>query len=350
MSSKLLLEILQLPTAPLHEDAVIHYVRGFAGTHGLSCAVDRFGNLYLTNHPGTTPRCIVSAHMDHPGARVTAVRGRTATLKILGGLNKQFLPRARWRMCTAGGAWIAARTTKTIDEKNYTIACDAAPGVNNWFVLDLPRAAIRNGRVSASAIDNLAGTAAVLDWLAAHRASRTPLLGVLTRAEEIGFAGAAAVVRAQRAPKHIPWIVLEASNAKVACVTMGGGPVVRVGDRLTTFHPHMDLWLQEAARRTAAQHKDFRWQRALMTGGRMEASLYMLNGYCVGSLVVPLGNYHNSGPRGFAPEYTMLNDWINLRRMLDMATMMPPPEKIAKTYHRKLQQEIAENLKKARQE
>ena len=41
-------------------------------------------------------------------------------------------------------------------------------------------------------------------------------------------------------------------------------------------------------------------------------------GYRVGGLAVPLGNYHNQGEQGVAPENIALSDYENLVRFLEV--------------------------------
>jgi endoglucanase len=114
-----------------------------------------------------------------------------------------------------------------------------------------------------------------------------------------------------------PLVVLETSK-EMAGVRMGAGPVLRVGDRMTTFDPGMDLWLASRAAALAAAEPDFCYQRALMTGGACEASLYMLHGRRTGAIALALGNYHNMTPEGgIGAEYISMSDFDNALLLLE---------------------------------
>jgi len=92
---------------------------------------------------------------------------------------------------------------------------------------------------------------------------------------------------------------------------MGKGPVIRVGDRLRVFDPDTVLACEAAANAHAKTQKSFRFQRRLMDGGACEASAFSLAGYPTVCLAFPLGNYHNVGTRGLAPEFIDESDFRN---------------------------------------
>ncbi|MDA1002408.1 MAG: hypothetical protein O3B31_03520, partial [Chloroflexi bacterium] len=84
-------ELLPLATASFREERVLDYVRRFAAARGLACDADRAGNLYVTHRRGRVTRPLVlTAHTDHPGFVVTAVRGRRLTLEFRGGLGAEY--------------------------------------------------------------------------------------------------------------------------------------------------------------------------------------------------------------------------------------------------------------------
>lgn len=336
MSTALLLAVLSLPTAPLHEDHVVAFVKAFTQRAGLHMRTDRFGNVILQNYVRGRPELVVMAHMDHPAVEVVRVRGRDAVVAIRGGLAAQQVARARFVFYPARGEPIRG-VGRGLDARGRIRIRTVQPLPMRAFgTLDLPAPRIVNGRVKAPAIDNLAGCAQVLTLLQSVRRSTHRVMGVLTRGEEIGFHGAAALVRQRTLPRNTPIVVLEASSAKVARVAISGGPVIRVGDRLIGFDPRMDCWLQAAARRVAKRDRHFHYQRALMSGGAMEASLYVLDGLMVGALALPLGNYHNRGPRGPAPEVIAWTDWLNLQKLLRVLVTAPSVEKTVRSVKQRL--------------
>lgn len=343
MSTALLLAVLSLPTAPLHEDHVVAFVKAFAQRAGIRFRTDRFGNVILQNYVRGRPALVVMAHMDHPAVEVVRVRGRDAVVAIRGGLAAQQVARARFVFYPADRQAGPERgepirgVGQGLDARGRIRIRTVQPLPMRAFgTLDLSTPRIVNGRVKAPAIDNLAGCAQVLTLLQSVRRSTHRVMGVLTRGEEIGFHGAAALVRQRTLPRNTPIVVLEASSAKAARVAISGGPVIRVGDRLIGFDPRMDCWLQHSAARLAKRDRQFHYQRALMSGGAMEASLYVLDGLMVGALALPLGNYHNRGPRGPAPEVIAWTDWLNLHKLLRVLVTAPSVEKIVLSVKQRL--------------
>jgi hypothetical protein len=99
-------------------------------------------------------------------------------------------------------------------------------------------------------------------------------------------------------------IALENSRSFPAESPIHGGPIVRVGDRISVFSPELTSAISEVAKGLAgrdatpkASEKQFtggwKWQRKLMAGGACEASVYCAYGYESTCVCLPLGNYHN---------------------------------------------------------
>ena len=132
--------------------------------------------------------------------------------------------------------------------------------------------------------DNLASCAAILavmDRLRREKAN-ADLLGVFTRAEEVGLLGAGGIVRARTVPRRVPIIVLETSKA-LPGAEIGGGPVIRVGDAMSVFDPRIEYAIHSTARGLGKTKRSFRFQRQLMSGGVCEATLYVLYNMVVGA-------------------------------------------------------------------
>ncbi len=313
---ELLQKVLALPTAPLHEHAVIAFVKEFAAQQGLVCRADRFGNLLLHNRARGKIAMIAMAHMDHPGVEVIRSQGRVVQAWIRGGLNVQQIERAAFRFFLRDGREIVGRAHGRLKKNVLKISVAESVPLQTFGVLDLPAVRLRGDRVEARAIDNLAGTALVLAWLQSMKNARTRVMGVLTRAEEIGFCGGVHLVKTRALPRDVPIVVLETSAAAIARVTIGAGPVLRVGDRLTTFDPRIDCWMQRVALQLAKADSKFACQRALMIGGAMESSLYVMDGLMVGAIALPLANYHNQGRRAPALERISLRDWQRAHQLL----------------------------------
>ena len=93
----------------------------------------------------------------------------------------------------------------------------------------------------------------------------------------------------------MPTLSLETSKAR-GFAKVDGGPVVRVGDRLSIFDSRITHWLETAFRDLQAAKPGVTYQRLLMSGGTCEASVFHRTGLPTGALCVALNNYHNMGP------------------------------------------------------
>src|SRR2546427_6406575 len=111
-------------------------------------------------------------------------------------------------------------------------------------------------------------------------------------------------------PRGALVVAMEMSKAR-PWARIGDGPIVRLGDRMTSFDAMATYFLQEVARRSA-----IRAQRCLMDGGSTEATAFGGYGYRVGGMCLPLGNYHNIGPnRSVRAEYVSVSDLEGLLRL-----------------------------------
>ena len=322
------------PTAPYREGAVIDWLWKFARDRShLEVQSDRYHNLELRRRdvrPSLSP-LVFAAHMDHPGFRALRGerRGKAYRLdaRFLGGVAREyFVPGVRVRFF--GGAAsprarvVAVRRGEGRDGYRVELAADVPIAPGSFGMWDLPafRAPSRHpDRLESRAADDLAGVAAILALLdrieAVDPARRVDVRGLFSRAEEVGFLGALAVAEAGRLPPQSRLIVVEASKA-FAHAPIGGGPVLRVGDRATLFDDELSRWMAEVGedlRRTSRRH--FRFQRQLMDGGTCEATAYRQYGYRVAGMCLPLGNYHNmNGRGGIAAESISRADLLGLAR------------------------------------
>jgi endoglucanase len=95
---------------------------------------------------------------------------------------------------------------------------------------------------------------------------------------------------------------------------MGDGPILRIGDRASSFTSAVTAHCHRAARELAVADKRFRYQRRLMDGGTCESSAYCTLGYEGTGLCLALGNYHNVNVKRkkLGPEYIHLKDYDNV--------------------------------------
>jgi endoglucanase len=324
--------ILGTPTASFHEHRVLGLLAAHADALGLPAAQDRWGNLHV-RAPGARrgPAWVLIAHADHPGFVVTGARGREARARWFGRVEPRYFAGARVRLFPeggrpVGGRIVSARLGPRGRVRWVRLATDApvVPGaIGTW---DLPAFRLRGDRLSLRAADDLVGCtvlAGLLESLARAGAS-APVEVVFTRAEEAGLLGSTALARGRVIPARDPVLVLETSR-ELPCGRLGLGPVLRVGDRLSTFDPGLSHWLQETAAEVTRRHRGVRVQRGLMDGGVCEATPFGAFGYRTAGLAIPLGNYHNMGPDGIAAEQVDVRDLLGALRLLEALVAKPWP-------------------------
>lgn len=322
MPFSILRSVLSLPTAPFHEHRVAAFVRQFAAERGLPVTQDRFGNLIVRCQRGrkTKPLALV-AHMDHPGFEVAEVKERLVTLIPLGGVGGQSMVGAPLRIYgkpeARGVITHVEMNPQTQRAQSVVAEVDGSVRIGDFAQYDFPAFEQRGKRIYSRAIDDPAGVAVLLSTLHQLTNSQTPadVYGVFTRAEEVGFVGATALAQAEGLPKNVPVISIEMSKA-LPGAEQGKGFVVRLGDRASLFEPTLTNFLLNVAREMAAADPTFRFQQRLMDGGTCEATAFNAAGYVASGVCLPLGNYHNQGANGIAPEFIHADDYLGLVRFL----------------------------------
>lgn len=284
-----------LPTASGREDAVIAWVRAWAGRRrDLKVTTDSGGNLLVTQKGRRArPAVVAVAHMDHPAFVITSVEGRDATYEFRGGVRPEYFARARVEFVTTQ-APVKGSVTAHDPGTSTGLIRVTGPGVVRpgdvarwWF----PKRQARAGQFSAPACDDLAGCAAALAALdrARDRAGLRHFAVLLTRAEEVGFVGAIHAAKVGTVAEDTRLLSIEASRASLQA-PVGAGPVIRVGDASTVFDQEMTNLISWAAVARGLPH-----QRRLMSGGSCEATAFGVYGYRAAGLCLALGNYHNMG-------------------------------------------------------
>lgn len=323
------------PTAPFHEDFPLAVVERFAAERPkLKYSRDRHGNvLLLYNGPRSSrqARLILTAHLDHPGLLFQeAIDERTLKFGLYGGVLPTLLNGANIRLyCTSRGATQRPARgtiieTETGPQKRTTVTV-LLPRPLQWIpthpgtfgIWDLPAWRLRGQRLHALACDDLAGAAvglAFLDSLLQRNAPTSAGL-LLTRAEEVGFVGMLAALEESYLDPDALYVNIECSSIK-AGAAMGGGPVVRVGDRMSIFDPQISAALAASAQNLQTANSDLLFQRRLMDSGSCEATPLVQRGFRTGAVALPLGNYHNIGDRTLGAECIDLRDACNLVDLL----------------------------------
>lgn len=318
-----LVGLTHLPTVAGREHHVLRFIRQWLRERpALLATEDRAGNLLILHRDAPDDPVLFTAHLDHPGFVVESIDGeRDATLSFRGGVHGPYFTGARLDIHSVSAsadtppirATIVAhddpsppqRPDRVVRVRSEAPLTSITPG--DIAVWDLPEPeADPEGRFHARVCDDLAALAAALDALDQLQGTdAAPRAGLLcTRAEEIGFIGAIAACKLGTIPRAARVLALENSRS-FPDSPLGAGPIVRVGDRLSTFSPTLNAAVARVAQSltgkpdktvgTAAVDEDaaFKWQRKLMPGGACEATAYHAYGYESTCLCLPLGNYHN---------------------------------------------------------
>ena len=349
VSQKLISDVVSIPTAPFQEHKVIGYVIRFCLKHGLKMKQDKVGNIFIRIKRGRAKQPVVfTAHMDHPGFEVLSSKNGYAEVVILGGVNLDYFETAHVVIAEGDrlvrGVVAGPLKKKWMGKPVFRVRTKDHVSRGTFGYYSLPGFRMKNEMIYTKSADNLAGTALLLDLLRSLRKKRSAcdVTVVLTRAEELGFIGAIHVADDRSISRKVPLIVVETSNAKAGGVLINGGPVIRVGDKQSGFRPEVDSWMIMIADKLSKKKKSFKYQRALLSGGRCEASAYMLKGYMVGGVAFPLGNYHNNGSKTYAPEYIGSEDYADMLEFFLQLSMAPK----LKVAFQKKEKELWNNYRK----
>lgn len=320
-------EVLSLPTAPFAEHEVDAYLTAFCRRlHSVELSRDRVGNIRVRyRHGAQRPRrpVCLAAHLDHPGF-VAQKMIRPGRLRAAwhGGVRPEYFReapvrfyhdetwvRGRVRSCRTTGRAAAKRVESAVIDVPTAVR-PGAPGM--W---DFPDARVRGNRITARATDDLAGVAAMLCCLETLCRCRVPTEAyfLFTRAEEVGFAGALAACRQRFIPRRCAVVAVE-NSAELPHARMGEGPILRVGDKASTFTSAVTRFCGRIAANLAKRDRRFAYQRRLMDGGTCESTVYCERGYDAGGICIALGHYHNMNRRTgrLAGEYVDRRDLANM--------------------------------------
>jgi len=303
-----LTKVTALPTAAGREQRIIDWVEAWVRRRkGVKLQRDRWGNLLLKRESVTQRSPIVlEAHMDHPAFVVTETseEGKIVA-QFRGGVAESYFQGAPVWLHRKNGERVAGKVVAykagptngdTLPANRAEIALEEAATVEVGEVItwrtDGPHVDRRADRFISPVCDNLASVVAALCAFDELRDVRTDVRLLLSRAEEVGFIGAIAAARSGSIPKRSRVIVLENSKS-FAESPIGGGPIVRVGDRTSTFDPDLTYRIGRVAAMVEEAEAGFVWQRKLMPGGTCNASAYQAHGFAASCVCLPLGNYHN---------------------------------------------------------
>ena len=326
------------PTVSFHERRVAREISKVLVDAGIDASVDRWGNVSasLAGKQGVPPLVFV-AHMDHPGLEaIEAVEvsedEELVVAEPRGGLGARAFDAGTGVYIVAGDGssiygtieshGLLRRVGRFARTDRVMIRPESGPFVRKAsqltypvaVVLDLPSFSLDGEFIRARQLDDLAGCATILASLIAVNKDKSnvrPIIGLFTRAEEVGLVGATLAAADELIEKEAIVVSVETS-LKSDIAKQGAGVVIRVGDRMSTFDHEAEGILHGAAHRISAHgnSKGFKAQRALMGAGGCEASAFKAHGYRVTGTSYPLGAWHNTEDDGsIGPEYIHVDDF-----------------------------------------
>jgi endoglucanase len=325
-----------VPTAPYKEMWLRERLEQMlARIPGVVVERDRWGNVFARLRRGDPPPgtvCFV-AHMDHPGFVVHRVDGPAVHATFEGNVDDAFMAGAGVRLFRSSNddgvaAQVVEFTERDPASHSRRVVLEAAADARGAVLgmWDLRPYEVDDHNVLHSrGIDDIGGVTAIVDALdhAAARTEPVDMIGMFTRAEECGYRGALLFCEmdpAERA-RHLPadaWVVSVETSSARPNTPIGGGAVLRVGDKSTIFNPRITRTMQEISEDLRDRLGILPPQRALMDGGTCEATVFNHFGYTSGGLCVPLGNYHNMNrdTNEIDREFISVNDAEALVRLM----------------------------------
>jgi putative aminopeptidase FrvX len=331
MDSRFLCELagrlMQHPAAPYHEHAVRAEAQKICQEHALPFELDRYGNLLVRLQTSKMQRpFVMAAHMDHPGFEVVpAKRNSRHLVRFQGGVpDHYFRPGIKIRLMPDS---VPAKLGKQIGkhktfEFQVSKPLERRPTFAVWELADFRASDLIVGR----ACDDLIGVTSILATIIElkNARARVNVIGVISRAEEIGFRGVLALTNTKLVPRNSLVISLETSR-ELPGVKMGEGVILRVGDKTSVFDSAAMRFLAEVAGELKTRRRGFKFQRALMAGGTCEATAFQEFGFQTGAVCIALGNYHNCSPNEkIAAEYVNVADACGMVDLLVAAAKQMP--------------------------
>ena len=305
------LKISEIPTTSFYEYKISNFIQHEIKKIGLDFDIDDWGNIEVFLKGNYNEEVVFLAHMDHPGFEIIEkVNESTYRAVPLGGLPKNCENLSTPVIVFYEDYQINAKIIKSNDEvKNNE---------NRWLlkdeifieskdpivvpapvVFDLPKPTVSGDQVITPVADDLAGCSLILGMLKElkNKKSNYSIRGIFTRAEEVGLVGARVIAQSKRIHKDSIIVSIETSS-ELPGATSGLGPIIRAGDRISTFNNDGEIILLSSAKDIQETEKDFRFQRQLMNLGGGEASAFLPFGYRVTGITLPLINWHNGNPDG----------------------------------------------------
>lgn len=289
-TEKWLGELTSLPTASGLEDAVVGWVERWVGRRpDLILRRDSGGNVFVIQKGRKDLAPVLAvAHMDHPAFVVISEDGG---FEFRGGVDAPYFRNARIEVVSRPEGPTGVVADYDPDSGTGIARFVGRVGSGDIAMWRFGKTRLPRDRFAAPACDDLAGVAAALGALDRARSDKSLRhFGVmLTRAEEVGLIGAIHAAKHRTIPEGARLLSIETSR-ELPNAPIGGGPILRIGDRATVFDPDLSNRIARAA-----DAAGIRYQRKLMDGGGCEATAFGVYGYSATGLCLALGNWHNRG-------------------------------------------------------
>ena len=302
-----ILEILSsVNSAPYYESQTSKLIINLLAKFNIPFFKDDFGNIIAHYKPDKLNKNInpiaFVAHMDHPGFEAISYnQNNELEAKPLGGVPLSSLKSQNAILIkSAKGDWVKGIikpvNNNTENKIVYVDLNNEAPiKLPAPIVFDLKKFFIKDNIIYMRAIDDLAGCSSILSALCqiAENKIKANLYAVFTRAEEVGLIGARLICENKILPINTTIVSVE-SSPLISGVLQGEGPIIRTGDKQTTFNYEAEQRLIESLKNLQSKNPGFKGQRKLMDGGTCEGTAFNIEGYKTTGIAFPLKNYHNA--------------------------------------------------------
>jgi len=358
-----ILELLgSVNSAPYYETQTSKLIIDVLSKSNIPFTKDDFGNIIAhykldESNNDINPIAYV-AHMDHPGFEAISYdENNQLEAKPLGGVPiSSMISKTPILIKSAKGDWVKGTTrpvnnntdckTVYIDLKNKIPLNLPAP-----IVFDLSNFSITDNHIHMRAIDDLAGCSSILSALEQIVESKIEcnIYAVFTRAEEVGLIGARLICENKILPKNSTVISVE-SSPLIPGVLQGEGPIIRTGDKQTTFNYEAEQILTKSLKNLQSRNPSFKGQRKLMDGGTCEGTAFNIEGYKTTGIAFPLKNYHNASNGIYNKSSKIIEESIDIDDYLGGIELIKESvivnNKIAKNQNKIKLEIIPQNIRK----
>jgi len=328
----LFLELSNIPTTSFHEELIADFIKSELTKNKIEFIEDKWGNIEALLQGETNKEIVYISHMDHPGFEITEkIDTKLFKAKTLGGLPK-LCDFENTKIKTISlkneirGNLILNDKENNSDEFRFS---NSDRWLNKEFVLielenediefpcpvvfDLPVPRVHKDEIITPVADDLAGCSLILEALKIlkNKNMKYSIRAIFSRAEEVGLLGARLIAKSGRISKDSIIVSVETSSELPGAIS-GSGPIIRTGDRASTFDNTGEIILLSSVRELLKEDKNFKYQRQLMNLGGCEATAFSAFGYKVTGISLPLINWHNATQSGgVEPERISITDYQN---------------------------------------